>query len=123
MKLLEIVARTYIEKDYTNYLNSEENSMDEEMDEFEKILFEEEKSKSNLPTLPKEYHCKVMLDPSRITAAMESYSIAELSKKNKKLKVDTVVLHLEDGATVYMIGTMEDFKNELIKQNFTDLIN
>lgn len=111
MRLLELNARTYVGKDYNEFLRSREEE-DQEGNEWKQLLGPQK--------VPTQYPCRVLVDPNRITMAMESYSIEEMTAHPEDPSVDTVLLCLEDGTTLSLIGDMDDFMTRLDEFNELD---
>lgn len=103
MKLLELEARTYIGREYKEFLKSQED-IDEDGNEW----------KRNLDIhVPKTYPSKVMIDPERIVMAIESYSFEEMMGNPETPEFDSVDLCLMDGVQISLVGNMEHFKAKL----------
>lgn len=108
MKLLELEARTYIGREYKEYLRSQEEDS-EEGNEWKKSLG---------PTVvPKTYPSRVLVDPARIIMAIESYSVEELAANPEHPEFDTVDLCLMDGVQLSIVGNLDSFQSKLNEFN------
>lgn len=100
MRLLELEARTYIGKEYRDYLKSQEEDQ-EEGNEWKKDLFDK--------AVPRVYPSRILVNPASIISAIESYSIEEMVTNPDNPTFDSVDLCLADGLQVSLVGDMDAF--------------
>ncbi len=104
MKLLELEARTYIGREFKEYLKSQED-IDEEGNEWKKVIKD--------VNIPKAYPSKLLVDPNKIIMAIESYSVEELANNPEAPEFDSVDLCLEDGIQLSLVGNLKSFTTKL----------
>jgi len=100
MRLLELEARTYIGKEYRDYLRAQEVDK-EEGNEWKKDLYENR--------VPRVYPCRIMVNPKSVISAIESYSIEEMVTNPENPRFDSVDLCLEDGLQISLTCNMDEF--------------
>lgn len=100
MRLLELEARTYIGKEYRDFLKSQEEDL-EEGNEWKRDLLDR--------SAPKAYPSRILINPAKFITAIESYSLEEMTNNPETPEFDSVDLCLEDGLQISIIGNMEDF--------------
>ncbi len=103
MKLLELEARTYIGKEYRDYLKSQEDAQ-EEGNEWKRDL--------GPSSAPKAYPSRILVHPDRVIMAIESYSIEEMINNPEEPQFDSVDLCLEDGIQISLTGDLDDFSTK-----------
>lgn len=102
MKLLELEVRTYIGKEYKDYLRSQQEDLPEG-DEWKRDL---EEAKVGAP---KAYPSRILINPDKFLSAIETYSIEELANNPDNPTYDAVDVCLEDGLQLSVVGTLDEF--------------
>lgn len=104
--MLQLETRTYIGKEYKEYLRSQEE-LDQDGNEWKKSIDD--------PIVPTAFRARVLIDPKRIIMAVESSSLEELSRNPDFPEFDSVDLCLEDGIQLSLTCNMDEFINECEK--------
>ena len=105
-KLLELEIRTYLGKEYRDYLKSQEDDEVQEGDEWKRDLGLDAKN------VPRAYPSRILIDPSKFIAAIETSSLEELAEHPDNPGLDSVDLCLEDGLQLSIIGNLDVFKKK-----------
>ena len=107
MKLLELEVRTYIGKEYKDYLKSQQTQEEDlpEGDEWKRGLEEFQEKK----TAPKAYPSRILINPAKFLTAIETYSIEEMANNPDNPQYDAVDVCLEDGLQISVVGTLDQF--------------
>ncbi len=103
MRLLELEARTYIGKEYRDFMKSQEED-EEEGNEWKRALMDESNK-----SVPKAYPSRILINPNKFITAIESYSLEEMVNNPEGPQFDSVDLCLEDGIQISLVGNMDDF--------------
>lgn len=110
MRLLEVEVRTYVGKDYKNYLKSQQEDLPEgdewkaEVDDYQ-------------VQVPKVYPSRMLINPAKFLTAIETYSIEELATNPDDPQYDSVDICLEDGLQISVVGTLDQFKDRWNKHH------
>lgn len=110
MSLLELEIRTYLGKEYRDYLKSQEEDP-QEGDEWKRELGLDTKG------VPKAYPSRILIDPRRFIAAIETSSLEELAENPDEPGLDSVDLCLDDGLQLSIIGSLDEFKKKWDKHH------
>lgn len=105
MRLLELEVRTYIGKDYKNYMQSQQEDLPEG-DEW-KAEVEDFQVK-----VPKAYPSRILINPAKFLSAIETYSIEEMANNPENPQYDAVDVCMEDGLQISVVGTLEEFQEK-----------
>ena len=101
-KLLELEIRTYLGKEYRDYLKSQDEEP-QEGDEWKRDLG------LDATNVPRAYPSRILIDPSRFVAAIETSSLEELAEHPDNPAMDSVDLCLEEGLQLSIIGNLDSF--------------
>ena len=102
LKLLELEVRTYIGKEYKDYLRSQQ----EDLPEGDEWKAEVEDYKVEVP---KAYPSRILINTSKFLSAIETYSIEEMANNPEHPTYDSVDVCLEDGLQISVVGTLDEF--------------
>lgn len=104
MRFIEVEARTYIGREYKDYLKSQEEA-DDEGNEWKRAL-------DPVP-VPKAHPSRVLIPPDDIIMAIETCSMEALARDSEDPEFDSVDLCLIDGIQLNLVGTLDDLKDKL----------
>lgn len=103
MRFIELEARTYIGREYKDYLKSQED-IDEEGNEWKRNI--------DVP-VPKAHPSRVLVAPDDIVMAIETCSMEALAKDSENPEFDSVDICLMDGVQLNLVGTLDDLYEKL----------
>lgn len=105
MRLLELEVRTYVGKEYKDYLKSQQQEDLPEGDEWKRDMEEFNAQKK----APKAYPSRILINPAKFLTAIETYSIEEMANNPYDPQYDAVDICLEDGLQISAVGTLDQF--------------
>lgn len=112
---IELNTKTYMSKDFKEFMDKSgfdgsNESMYNEGDEWKRKVAELESQDVELP----KYHIvKVYIDPTKIVAYFESFSMEEAYLNPENPKKDMVDIQMLDGVQVSAICSIEEFNKKL----------
>lgn len=116
-RFLYFKTKTYRSRDYQDYINNMDNNSGEGIDETELWKQEETFSSSEETNTPKPFVARVAIDPDLIISYIETCSIEEYYKNKENPKFDCIDIMLADGINITVIGTLDEFEQQLMMLN------
>lgn len=113
MKLLELQTKTYMGKEYRDYIQALMRENDDDLEQWQKDMNESE----IIP--PKEYRSRVFINPDLIMTYVETFSLEQMHNNPKNPKFDTIDICMSDGLNLTVVDTIENFQAKL-EQYYAD---
>lgn len=110
-KFIQLITKTYIGKEFREYIDRSNPDNLDESERWKKDLYENEEIEE--VKLPKAHTSRVMVDPDSILSMTETFSLEEMHRNKNNPRYDSVDIAMLDGLQISVVGTLDEIQEQL----------